>query len=71
MKEPKTTNVIQENPDIINREEAKAIKFPMEVAKKRTCEKLDELLNALNDDLYAYYYWEDEETSSSAKLSIY
>ncbi len=37
---------------------------------KRVCEKLDNGLACLNDDLCAYYYWEKEETMKTEQLSI-
>jgi len=51
--------------------EAQNIRNPVDILDKRVCEKIDDMLNALNDDLYAYYYWEDEEASNSEKLSIF
>ena len=36
---------------------------------KRMPEKVDELINGLYEDLYAYYYWEFEEQHESEKLS--
>jgi len=38
---------------------------------KRICEKLDNGLACLNDDLYAYYQWEKEETKKIENLSIF
>ena len=64
-------NQMKENEELLSREEAQLIKHPMNITEKRVSEKLDDMLNALNDDLYAYYYWEDEETSNSVKLSIF
>jgi len=60
---------IKEDEEILSKDNVKAILKTSELTGKRVCEKIDDMLNALNDDLYAYYYWEDEESSDSDKLS--
>ena len=65
----KGNNPYKEDINILKREEVKNILETSDIKGIRVCEKLDDMLNALNDDLYAYYYWEDEEGSNSEKLS--
>lgn len=56
-------------PQSSNERSIVAISIGNEPKVKRSCEKLDNLLQILNDDLYALYYWEQEEATKSDVLS--